>query len=59
MDALKHAFESSKIAAAFAVVVDAENGEAIGFYEHYGFLHVLDDERRLYLPIDTIKKLEL
>lgn len=39
------------------LVVDAKP-EALGFYQHFGFLPLKQvDDLRLYLPIDTLKQL--
>jgi GNAT superfamily N-acetyltransferase len=40
-----------------AVEVHALDDEAKGFYEHYGFLPLLDDALHLYLPVATIRGL--
>jgi len=37
-----------------ATEVHALDDEARRFYEHYGFIPLLDDDRHLYLPITTI-----
>lgn len=38
-----------------AVEVHALDDEARRFYEHYGFISLLDDVRHLYLPVATIR----
>jgi predicted GNAT family N-acyltransferase len=38
----------------FCVIVDAKNEKVRSFYIQYGFMPVVDDERRLYLPVDSI-----
>lgn len=54
-DALRRAFEvGTEQIAATAVVVDALHDGARSFYERYGFQRFLDDEYRLYLPMETI-----
>ena len=55
LDALKRSLEAAKSVASFAVVVDAKNEEAAGFYKKYGFLHLLG--RRFFLPMKTIEAL--
>lgn len=53
-DALRRAFEvGTEHIAATAGVVDALHDGARGFYERYGFRRFLDDEYRLYLPMET------
>ena len=34
-----------------AVIVDAKDDPARGFYEHYGFRRFVDDPYRLFLPM--------
>ncbi len=36
------------------VVVDAKDEAARGFYERYGFRVLLDQQTRLFLPMETI-----
>lgn len=57
LEALVRAREASDHVASFAVVVDALNDQAAVFYRRYGFLPFVDDARRLYLPMATIKTL--
>jgi hypothetical protein len=40
-----------------AVVVDAKDDAARVFYERYGFRRFLDNEYRLYLPMETVEQL--
>jgi len=39
--------------AAFALVVDAKNDEAVAFYRHHGFLPFASRPRTLFLPLAT------
>lgn len=55
VNALRRAFDNP-IAAAF-VVVDAFNDTAKDFYQAYGFLHLPDYERRLFIPMATLEPL--
>ncbi|MGH2460374.1 MAG: GNAT family N-acetyltransferase [Chloroflexota bacterium] len=55
-DALTRCRVLSKELAAIAVVVDAKDDRARSFYEHVGFLRLLDDPYRLYLPMATIAR---
>ncbi len=57
LEALTRASEASDKVASFAVVVDALNGQAASFHQRYGFLPFVDDTRRLYLPMATVKTL--
>lgn len=55
MDALTKALAVSERVAAFAVVVDAKDEVAKGFYQRYGFLSLTGYEQRLFLPMKTIQ----
>ncbi|OGQ51648.1 MAG: GNAT family N-acetyltransferase [Deltaproteobacteria bacterium RIFCSPLOWO2_02_56_12] len=57
IDALRRAFVQSSQIAAFAVVVDAIDEKAIGFYKHFDFLPLPDRPNRLFLPMKTIADL--
>jgi GNAT superfamily N-acetyltransferase len=59
LDALARSLQSSEVVAAWAVVLDAKDDNARAFYEKFGFFRILDDEYRLFLPMATIKKLNL
>lgn len=59
MDALKRALASSGNVGAYAVVVDAVNDDAYRFYRIFEFLPVVGSDDRLYLPMETIRKLDL
>jgi GNAT superfamily N-acetyltransferase len=50
-----HALQS-EIGAAM-VLVDAKDDTAVRFYERYGFARVLDDPRRLFIPMTTIARM--
>lgn len=39
--------------AAFALVVDAKNQAAKSFYQHHGFIALLDQPLTLFLPMAT------
>jgi predicted GNAT family N-acyltransferase len=52
MHALKTCLDQCKTVSSFAVVVDAKNDKAAGFYEKYGFLRLAAN--RLFLPLETI-----
>lgn len=57
IDALKRAYAISASIAATFFVVDAKDEQAKGFYQHFGFVALKDDTRRLYLPMKTIGKI--
>jgi ribosomal protein S18 acetylase RimI-like enzyme len=43
-------------AAAFALLVDAKNDRATGFYQRYGFRPIIGKPRTLFLPLATAQK---
>jgi ribosomal protein S18 acetylase RimI-like enzyme len=43
-------------AAAFALLVDAKNDRAVGFYRHYGFTTPVSRPRTLFLALKTAQK---
>ena len=53
-NALRRALGSTGEVAAHMVIVDAPDANARRFYERFGFLHLVDDELRLFLPMDSI-----
>ncbi len=55
-NAMFRAAEVSSQAGVFALTVDAKNGAAKEFYLHYGFEPLADDDRHLYLPMDTVRE---
>jgi len=59
VDALKRSFDISSQLGSVAVIVDAKNEKAISFYKSFGFFEFLDNDHRLFLPMGTIKKLNL
>lgn len=58
-DALARSLRVSQEIASIGVVVDAIDDAARAFYERYGFVRLMDDERRLILPMGTIERLTL
>lgn len=46
----------SEPAAAFALLVDAKNDDAVAFYEHHGFQRFASQRRMLFLPLATAAK---
>jgi GNAT superfamily N-acetyltransferase len=57
MDALRRSLESAADIAAMAVVVDAKDVAAAGFYEHFGFTQLQLRPGRLFLPMNTVAEL--
>jgi ribosomal protein S18 acetylase RimI-like enzyme len=57
VDALRKAFQNSKHVASWAVIVDAKDEEAAGFYKRYGFISFLGRPNRLFLPMTSIQKM--
>jgi GNAT superfamily N-acetyltransferase len=55
--ALRKIEAASREVASHAVVVDALDEEAEGFYLRFGFENLLDGPRRLFLPMETIRQL--
>jgi ribosomal protein S18 acetylase RimI-like enzyme len=53
-DAIKRTMAVSDQIAIYAMVVDATNENAIGFYEQFGFQRLSDDSLRLFLPLKSI-----
>jgi hypothetical protein len=41
----------------FAVIVAAKNKMAADFYKHFGFIEFPANKLKLFLPLDTIKRL--
>lgn len=59
IDALKRCISVSNQIGVVAVVVDAKNEKAVKFYKHFGFVHLPENSHRLFLPLGTIRKLNL
>ena len=57
IDALKRSWDQTQQIGAAAVVVDAKNEAALGFYLKMGFIQFRDDPARLFLPMKTVEKL--
>ena len=53
-DAIKRTLAVSDQVAIYAIVVDAINENAKGFYEQFGFTRLSDDSPRLFLPLKSI-----
>ncbi len=53
-DAFARSLRISEEIASTMVVVDAKDEAARGFYERYGFRVLLDQQTRLFLPMETI-----
>lgn len=57
LDALRRSLDNSRTVASFAVVVDAKDESARGFYHSYGFLAMSSNHKRLYLAMATVEAL--
>ena len=57
LDALDRAHRHSQQIASYAVVVDALDETAAGFYRHFDLLPMPAIPRRLYLPMATVARL--
>lgn len=57
MDMLKRCLALQTHLGLMAVVVDAKDERAIGFYTRYGFQPLTEQQQRLFLPIATIRSL--
>lgn len=53
-DALKRTLSVSEQIAIYALVVDAINDKAKGFYEQFGFTRLSQDSSRLFLPLKKL-----
>ena len=56
IDALKRSFEVSKVIGSMAVIVDPIDGNAIKFYDRFGFISLPDSEK-MFLSMKTIEEL--
>ena len=59
LDAMRRALHASVQIGAYAVVVDAIDENAAAFYGRHGFIPLVGSGNRLYLPMESISKLEL
>lgn len=59
IDALQRAWRNAAQIGAYAVTVDAIHGEAASFYAKYGFVPLIAQPGRLYLPMALIARLGL
>ena len=50
-DAIKRAERASMVVASRALIVDPCDGHAEGFYGHFGFRHLSESSRRMFLPL--------
>lgn len=57
LDALSKSLQAAASIAAMAVVVDAKDGAAAAFYQHYGFVPLNTSASKLFLPMKTIATL--
>ena len=59
IDALKKSLLATVTVASLAVIVEAINEAAASFYRKYGFQEFKSNNSRLYLPMQSIAKLDL
>jgi hypothetical protein len=59
MDALRRALQTAQEVGSYAVTVDAIDAAAAAFYSKYGFLPLVGQISRLYLPMASIARLDL
>jgi predicted GNAT family N-acyltransferase len=57
MHALYRSLALSRQIASAAVVVEAKDHDAMTFYQRYGFKRLLQNERKLFLPMRTVDRL--
>jgi predicted GNAT family N-acyltransferase len=57
MDALNRILLATQTLAVHALIVEAKDEEAAAFYRKYGFIPFTGSERRLFLPMATIRQL--
>lgn len=55
VDAIKRTLTVSDQIAIYAMVVDAINDNARGFYEQFGFIRLSDNSSRLFLPLKSFE----
>jgi ribosomal protein S18 acetylase RimI-like enzyme len=55
-DAIHRTIAASEVVGAFALMVDAKDDSARGFYEHFGFERFPDDQYSLFVPVATLRK---
>ncbi|MDO9478445.1 MAG: GNAT family N-acetyltransferase [Pseudohongiella sp.] len=56
-DALCRVTRASEVIAVYAVIVDATDSQAAGVYKQFGFLPLPSNPLKLFIPLDTIRKL--
>lgn len=59
LDAMKRSLDNSSEVAAYCLVVDAKDDKAKSFYKKYGFIEMVDNKYRLFIPMKTIEILKL
>ena len=56
MDALKRSYNNSLQIASMAVIVDPLDDEAIAFYNHFGFILLLDSGK-MFMPMAQLENI--
>lgn len=59
VDALRRGLALSKQIGISAVIVEAKNEAAIEFYKHFGFIALIDNKSKLFMPLSSLKMLGL
>ncbi len=59
IDIFKNALRATALISLFAIEVDALHDKARDFYLHYGFKFATDKPNHLYIPLKTVRKLNL
>ncbi|OGT39776.1 MAG: hypothetical protein A3F12_04435 [Gammaproteobacteria bacterium RIFCSPHIGHO2_12_FULL_38_14] len=59
IDGLKRSLLISDQIGINAIIVDAKDANAANFYRHFGFIEFPSNKLKLFLPINTIKALNL
>ena len=53
-DSLQRTAKASQVKAVYAIVVDALNDRAAGFYHQFGFISLPNQPMKLFLPLDSV-----
>lgn len=59
IDALKRSLAVSSQISIVVVIVNAKDERAVKFYKHFGFIELPENIHRLFLPLRTVKQLDL
>lgn len=59
VDSLKRSLSISNQIGIVAVIVEAKDKQSVMFYKYHGFIELPENTHRLFLPLNTIKQLDL